>query len=262
MIAVFQRSPEIDDRPRRAWPGGLFFLMVFWTVASVVGADKSAAPDDDRPASMRGVEFWKGRAVIQVFGHVFALEDKADVATKYYWTLSDSAVGKVIECIDGNFVRVEFVDDKGWERIAVPEPKTEVKFDFDYDNYGAVESVNVSVVKKEGIRIGPRQWGRVIEEAGGRRIVEFPVECLGLQRPRVGDRVVRGPDWRAGHADGGSLPVGPLSAGDGDCSGEVTDEVDSDRYVKVRWNKTGREGFYRFDWRRYYDVEVPPPEGD
>lgn len=261
MIAAVRRTFVTARRHPRVWFKGACVAVACYATIAGTTAVEAAPADDDRPASMRGVEFWRGRSVIQVFGHVFAVHDKADVATKHYWKLDESAVGRVIECIEGNVVRVEYIDDTGWQRIAVPPPRTEVKFEFDYDNYGSINSVTKTTVTFEGIRVGPRQWGRVIDEAGKRRVVEFPVECLGLQRPRRGDRIVRGPDWRAGYADGGSRPVGSLSAGDEDCWGEVVEDVDADRYVKVRWNKTGREGFYRFDWRRYYDVEVPPNDG-
>lgn len=259
MIHSVRWPQMIASRPRRLWSGCGFLLMGFW--AAMAGAN----PADDGPASMRDVEFWRGRAVVQVFGHVFTLEDKANVATEFYWVLDESAVGKVTECIDGNVVRVEFSDSTGWGKTAVPPPETEIKttFTYGYDDYGKrVQSVDSVIVKKEGLRIPPRKWGRVIEDDGVRRVVEFPMELLGLKRPRRGDRVVRGPDWRAGHADGGSRPVGSLSPSDENCWGEVMEEYDADGYVKVRWNKTGREGFYRFDWRRYYDIEVPPPAGE
>lgn len=243
---------------RHAWrQRGWAFIAVCCCGVLVPGA-VDAEPMDDGPAADRA-DFWRGRSVIQVFGNVFAFHDEGDVATKYYWTLDSSAIGKVVEVIPGGkgtLVRVEFPDDTGWQRTDIPPPETTIKYNFDYDNYGRPESVNVTVVKKEGIRVGPREWGRIIDEAGQRRVVEFPVENLGLRRPRRGDVVVRGPDWRAGYADGGTQPEGPASAGDGECTGEVLEEPDAYRYVKVQWKKTGREGFYRFDKRRYYDVEV------
>jgi hypothetical protein len=255
MMLAFQ--PRITDGlpTERALQSWRFLLRaIFCFVILVVRAAETVSAGDEGPTAER-LEFWAGRDVIQVFGNVFAIEDKADVATEYYWVLEESAVGKVVELIDGNLVRAEFSSDTGWQRVAVPPPETKVSFNFDYDNYGYLEGVTKTVVTTRGIRVGPREWGRVVDEAGGRRLVEFPIENLGLPRPRRGQRVVRGPDWQAGHADGGAAPIGPVPPGS-EMTGEVISEPDSDRYVKVRWDKTGRECFYRFDRRRYYDIEL------
>ena len=251
------RSRLAVDGIRSAWPilGGRLSSVL--CVVAVTMASAGASQSGDEGPAIDRPDFWKkDRSVIQAFGNVFAFHDKADIATQYYWTLDDSAIGKVIEVIPGGrgtLVRAEFPDETGWERVSVPPPKTEIKWNFDYDNYGRPESATATVVRTEGIMVAPREWGRIIDEAGQRRVVEFPAEIVGLRRPQLGDRVLRGPDWRAGYADGGENPVGPASP---DCYGEVLEELGMDRYVKVRWDKTGREGFYRFDKRRYYDVEV------
>lgn len=253
MKTVVEQSAVAASMRVRVWTASILVGMSFFAAMP-----HGKAQEEDEPVAMRDRKFWEGRGVIQMFGHVFALHDKTNVATKYYWKLDESAVGKVVELIDGNMVRVEFSDATGWQRVAVPPPETTITYDFDYDNYyhRGVDSIKVTSVTREGIQVEPREWGRVIDETGERRRVEFPVECLGLQRLRPGQRVVRGPDWRAGFADGGSRPVGPASPGDEDCWGEVLEAADQDRYVKVRWNKTGRESCYRFDKRLFYDVEL------
>jgi len=238
-------------------------LLATAIVVEFLTAASFAAPveADGQPAAMRSVDFWQGKEVVQVFGHVLRKEDTANIAKKFYWTLDTSARGKVVEVVEldkGGVVRVEFPDETGWQQVAVPPPATKIEYNFDYDNYGRLESARAKVVTVEGIGLAEREWGKVIDEAGGRRLVEFPVECVGLPRPRPGQRVVRGADWRAGHADGGQAPVGPASPGDSECWGEVLAEPDEDRYVSVRWSKTGREGSYRFDKRRFYDLEVLP----
>jgi hypothetical protein len=218
----------------------------------------------ETPACVReGAKFWEGKYVIQVYGYVFAREDEDNVARKYYWKLGDAAIGKVVEGLDGGQFVVEFKDDNGWEKVEVPQEFQQRKvttIHYDYDNYGRVQGASMTTCTREGFQVGPRQWGRIIGEEGASRTVRFPWECLGLPRPKVGDKVVRGPDWRCGHADGGSKPAGQLPSGEADLWGEVIKKSDEDRYVFVRWDKTGRESAYRYDYRRFYDVMVVPSD--
>lgn len=209
------------------------------------------------PACMRDVGFWKDRNVIQVFGHVFAEEDESDVARRYFWRLGPSAVGKVVEVTPDDCCIVEFVDDTDWHREELPDDfkkRSETKIAYDRDNYGAIQGATITTVTREGIQVPAREWGRIVSTEGQRRVVKFPRECLGLPRPRIGDKVSRGPDWRAGHADGGANPVGAIHGNQAGFCGTVVGEHDADYYVLVRWDRTGRVCAYRYDKRRFYDV--------
>jgi hypothetical protein len=238
------------------WRPAVLLMIAFQaTVVCAMPADEDVVAGV--PACMRDVSFWKDRNVIQVFGCVFAEEDKGDVAKRYFWRLGPSAVGKVVEVTPDDCCIVEFGDDTDWHREELPDDlkkRSETKIAYDRDNYGAIQGATITTVTREGIQVPAREWGRIISAEDQRRSVKFPRECLGLPRPRLGDKVTRGPDWRAGHADGGANPVGLIHDNPAQFFGTVVGEHDADYYVLVRWDRTGRECAYRYDKRRFYDV--------
>lgn len=68
--------------------------------------------------------------------------------------------------------------------------------------------------------------------------------------PRFGDRVVRGPDWNKGSADGEAGLPGTIIKR----SPEDPSPRGRDGYVTVQWDATKRKGRYRWDYHRKFDV--------
>jgi len=76
-------------------------------------------------------------------------------------------------------------------------------------------------------------------------IVRFHETRLSIVAPGLGDRVIRGPDWAElwGDADGGEGGIGVV--------GRLRDDHG---WIVVKWERTGREGSYRWGIDGKYDL--------
>ena len=76
-------------------------------------------------------------------------------------------------------------------------------------------------------------------------LVRFHNSRLSIVAPGLGDRVIRGPDWVElwGDADGGEGGIGV-----------VVRLIDDDGWIVVKWERTGREGSYRWGINGKYDL--------
>lgn len=236
-------------------------LFAFPTVQAVEDADEAT-----RPAVLTDTRFWQDRRVVQVRGWVLDKTDNDGIMRKRYWTLGDAAVAKVTEILDGGEVICEFPGyDKGWQEHGINEQdRRRTKPQIYYDAYGDRWNVETYSYTEQGIPVNRSDHGILISDDSEEKVrkVRFPVNCIGLCRPRVGDRILRGPDWHAGRADGGPQPTGELPPSVRDQFwGTVIEPRDADGYMKVEWEQTGRKASYRFDCRRFYDI-VSMPDDD
>ena len=76
-------------------------------------------------------------------------------------------------------------------------------------------------------------------------LVRFHNSRLSIVAPGLGDRVIRGPDWAElwGDADGGEGGIGIV--------GRLRDDHG---WIVVKWERTGREGSYRWGIDGKYDL--------
>jgi hypothetical protein len=239
------RAKRLRRRDARTVLAGAIIAIPFVWVYPVTVAKAEVPAVFSRPERLIGVH------VVQKRGWVRDAEDHGDVIRKGYWTLDDvSAVGTVQAFHADGTVDVAFADETGWSRVDFTVTKVS-RTAVTYDKYG--DRLNLVSWTEEGVKIDPRDHGVIIAEDGNRRIVRFPLNCLALAPLKVGDRVVRGPDWNRGFSDGGDFPQGD-NGSVGDLWGEVIKEADADHYVKVKWSKTGIRESCRFDCRRKYDI--------
>lgn len=217
-------------------------------VGAIRAADEAA---DDVPASQREPEaFWRDKLVVQTRGWVLAQGDDDHIIRKEFWRLGPSAIGRVTALRADGMAIVEFENDTGWERQGFEEREVRTqRWDAEVDQYGRPVAVRMRESIKEGVQVEPGDHGHLLEvgENGKRRVVRFPLNCLGLAPPTSGARVVPGPDMHSHEKLGLKGDVGT-----------VVGIRDADHYIRVRWESTGREKVHRFDCRRHYDV-VPAP---
>lgn len=220
-------------------------------IGAGVGRSADEPPVDESsdgvPASLRKPEsFWPNRLVVQTRGWVLARGDDDHIIRKEYWTLGPAAIGRVTAVRADGMAIVEFENANGWERHGFEEREVRSqRWDAELDQYGRPVAIRMRESVREGIQVEPGDHGHLVEvdDGGKRRTVRFPLNCLGLAPPQPGMRVVPGPDLEPSEARRLARDVGT-----------VVGHRDADHYVRVRWASTGREKFYRFDRRRFYDV--------
>jgi len=209
-------------------------------------------------------KFWTGKKVFQKRGIV--VEDQDFIVRDRYWELDTNAVGKVVGVRQtgmGPICRVVFVDNEHWQKRGFekkPVSQTVEKQSLQVTHAG-YEAVSISTSYRiEGVAVDRRLCGQIVSEDGTQRIVEFPAALLSRAMPRLNDKVVRGPDWCDGYADGGGVPIGQVEAGAAGCEGVVVKERDRDGNIDIEWVRTGRVTTHRFDSRDFYDIELAEKE--
>lgn len=217
-------------------------------IACVLQGMAAIGNDDELgPWSLRDLGFWQDRFVVQTRGWVLAPGDRDHIIRKEYWRLGPAAIGRVTAVREDLTAIVEFETDKGWEKCGFAEREIRSqRMTVENDQYGRPIAVRVSETVREGIQVEPGDHGHLLEvdDDGQRRVVQFPLNCLGLAVPSPGMRVVPGPD----------LPPHEARRVEG-MMGTVVEPRDADHYLTVRWDDgTDRERPYRFDRRRHYDV--------
>lgn len=211
---------------------------------------------------------WRGQPVFQKRGIVME-EKEGDIVYQGYWVLDRSAIGVVEEVrLSPKMPKlvVRFPNRNGWERRVLEiqrettdTTQTRMSIRPSYAGDGAeIEKDEVTVrYEKVGMKVDPAVAGHIIGEEGDSTVVELPMNLVGRARPLVGSRVIRGPDWCDGFADGGSVPFGPnpkpLAF-----TGEVVEERDVNGCVTVRWEQTGRVTAHRYDVSGFYDLQPLP----
>ena len=200
--------------------------------------------DEGYAALDQDPSLWVGKLIVQRRGWVLDKDGPDNLIKEGYWELHSDAKGEVVSVSDDGFCTVHFDDKTGWERHELQvKSRTYVKAYYDY--YG-----NVFLEKwtKEGMSVNPDDHGRIVDEQDG-ITVRFRLLLVGMSNPRVGAKVVRGPDWPKRR-----FVDGCLDENDGPCIGEVVEPVGKDFYIRVKWEKTGLIEAHRFDCRRRYDV--------
>jgi hypothetical protein len=167
----------------------------------------------------------------------------------HFWQLHyESAVGEVEKIEKGGFAVVRFDSDVGWVSDTVNEQR---RVFYDYWN----EEFFV-VIRQETATFRPDENGLLLSgEAAPRQLnvpirVRFPLACISFPPPQFGDRVVRGPDWNKGLADGEPGLGGTIIRR----SPDDPSPRGRDGYVTVEWDATRRKGRYRWDYHRKFDV--------
>jgi hypothetical protein len=206
------------------------------------------APAADRYAGLVGAKVTQKRGIVCTTPDcvVYGTPDKG---ADHGWRLDyERAVGVVKEIDREGRAIVEFATPAGWSQYRLGEKATLVR---DYWN-----EEFIIIHKAESEIFNPKDNGLLLsgEDAAGQLIVpvrvSFPLSCISFPPPKFGDRVVRGPDWNKGTADGepgfkGTIirrsPLDPSPRG-------------RDGYVTVEWDATRRKGRYRWDYLRKFDV--------
>jgi hypothetical protein len=201
-------------------------------------------------------QFWKGKEVFQKRGIV--VEDKDFVIRKRWWELSRYHVGTVQDVdVDhrGGSATVLFRNKPKWmEKPGGPGQASSKEQSITVTRDGYPKHTIAISSRAEGIAVDEKCCGLLIKEEAESCCVEFPWALLALVWPEMNDRVVRGPDWCDGYADGGNTPFGPNTNVDKKCIGVVRSSRDSQGYVEVEWEVTGRITSHRVDVRNFYDV--------
>jgi hypothetical protein len=226
-------------------------------VGSLVGFSTSLRDASGQVSSgLIGAKVTQKRGVVCVSDDFVVYRVAHDKGADHCWKLDyERAVGVVEKIEKGGFAVVRFETNRGWDRYVVND-RAVVR---DYWN----EELYIAH-KAESAMFRPNENGLLLTgEDGSQQLnlpirVRFPLGCVSFPPPRFGDRVVRGPDWNKGAADGepgleGTIiqrsPVDPSPRG-------------RDGYVTVQWDATRRKGRYRWDYHRKFDVipaNVQPP---
>ena len=229
--------------------------------------DRSVTPLRDRDPE----KFWgRHRRVCQTRGIV--IKDQ-DYVVKYkegrWWKLDTHVVGTVVEVKRndlGVIVQVLFQNRSLWNEqtfTETPESVTTQTSEIKLTRDGVREDSVTYTRRQIGVAVPKEKCGLIVREEGDAAYVNFPELLLSYEIPVANDRVIRGPDWFDGYADGGETPFGDLGEGRNHYYGDVTENRDPDGNIEVSWIKTGRKTLHRFDSpSRHVDVEKLPPAND
>ncbi len=215
--------------------------------------DLNAAPPVQRVDPVR---FWLEKNVIQVRGIV--VEDPDFIVRDRYWVLNDVCVGVVVavdDTLNPCVCSVRFSGQENWQQKGF-EKQVEGTVETKIVHDGYETHVLQTFVRNNGVQVEPSICGLIqasSQEQGV--VVRFPVSLLSLERPRMGDEVIRAADWRLGYADGGGKPVGLLDKREElECLGTIVGNRTEDGVMRVRWAKTERISLVRFDQMGFFDV--------
>jgi hypothetical protein len=237
------------------------------------------------------VKAWMGQLVNQESGGfieadgrmrvVHVIQSRDDLVRDQYWTLDEGAVGCVM--------RVDVVEDRphltvyyvrfegspeaspGWTAHRLPfrdrvEMVATERTQVDYSEGSGIArttDVQSETKRREGFELESGSVGNIVEVNEDHMIVRYTTDSvLARKRPRVGDLVVRGPDWCGGYADGGETPWGPHTESQQVnvpiYTGRVVSEGLNGNELRVKWDITDRITAHRFNVGRFYDVQVVP----
>jgi hypothetical protein len=229
--------------------------------------DRSVKPLRDRDPQ----KFWgRHRRVCQTKGIV--IKDK-DYVVKYkegkWWKLDTHVVGTVVEVRRndlGVVVQVLFKNRNLWGEqtfTETPESVTTQTSEITLTRAGVREDRVTYTRRQIGVAVPKESCGLIVREEGDAAYVDFPEGLLSYEIPGANDRVIRGPDWFDGYADGGETPFGDLGEGRDQYYGDVMGNRDTDGIIEVLWMKTGRKTVHRSNSpSRHVDVEKLPPAND
>jgi hypothetical protein len=263
--------------------------------AGAFGQDDVEPPEAKIPLVDRDkVRAWTDQLVNQESGGtiiadgtvrvVHVIRSPDDLVRDQYWTLNEGAVGRVM--------RVDVVEDRpeltvyhvrfegspddspGWTKhrlefknrkeVEAIEQKR-IELSEGSGTLTATTEVRAEVKDREGFKLLSGSVGNITEVNTDHMIVRYTTDgILARKRPRVGDLVVRGPDWCSGYADGGEKAWGqhPESQ-EGNLpiyTGRVVSEGLNGNELKVKWDITGRVTAHRFNVDRFYDVQLVPDQ--
>jgi hypothetical protein len=215
------------------------FVACCWTEPAAYGEPLSG---------LVGARVTQKRGVVCISDDFVVYRTAHDKGSDHCWKLDyERAVGVVEKIEKGRFAIVRFDTARGWDCYVVNDRA--VLRDYWNDELYVVhkaESANFRA-DENGLLLSGEDDGRQLKLPIRAR---FPLACISFPPPRFGDRVVRGPDWNKGSADGeagleGTIiqrsPVDPSPRG-------------RDGYVTVQWDATRRKGRYRWDYHRKFDV--------
>jgi hypothetical protein len=205
------------------------------------------------PARQRDSKrFWLTAPVFQKNGIVIEDEDYI-VRTKYY-VLDSRAVGEVVDVRDtdeGAVCTVRFQDRSLWqvnELNKKPVSQTEAQTTMKVTRDGLDAETIATTYRIEGYAVSSSKCGVIKkQENEGTLLVEFPASLLSYELPRMGDKVVRGPDWQDGYVDGNDHPIGRPDKTVADYYGLVVENRNAEGYIHVKWAVTNRVTVHRFD---------------
>jgi hypothetical protein len=221
-------------------------------------------------------KFWQDRYVYQKQGVVIG--DTDFVVREQFWVLDSRHVGRVesVAITDaGVRCRVLFSSMDTWTKQGIPmQVKSETQ-EVELEEKRPGEEprrikgeIRVTTTEKPEVAVSRGDVGFIVERLDdGTVLVEFPAELLRLELPRMNDRVVRGPDWSVGYADGGDSPYGEAIGDSENAIGRVLASADADGNFDIEWEATGRTSTARFDAAAgFYDVvkvhtESPQEDG-
>lgn len=244
--------------------------------------------DRDPQAAWSGQAVWQrlcgSFTADQVDKQVSVIEGSGDLVRDRYWILNEAAIGIVesVEIADSRGVAhidVVFaggIDDPKQMPVGWVEQNLEYKNRIETDtqsqttvneSYGGGVTIDKTEHSESKERVGfpiSGPFGRIVDRRPGSVVVRYNTDrALERRRPRLNDRVVRGPDWRGGAADGYVLDrwaQHPATVGGraSPFTGTVIDEGAGANDLLVKWDRTGRVTAHRFNVARFYDVQVVP----
>ncbi len=232
----------------RVWRIAIMATAVVSVAFRVLGADPSSM--------LLGARVTQKRGIVCITDDFVVRGADGGSAAVHGWLLDkETAVGVVEKIEKGGFAVVRFDNTTGWSRYEF-EPEKKVYYDYWNREFFVV-------VRNKTANFRPDENGLLLSgendtsELNVPIRVRLPVACISFPPPKLGDRVVRGPDWNKGSADGQPGLEGTIirrSPDDLIARGR-------DGYVTVEWDATRRKGRYRWDYLRKFDViPVKEPE--
>lgn len=276
------------------------FLLIVGLIMFNQGARRSLGQDEIEPPEAAipmvdrdKVKAWMDQLVNQESGGtvkadgrmrvVHVIQSPDDLVRDQYWTLDEGAVGRV--------TRVDVVEDRpelavyhvrfegspeaspGWTTHRLPyrdrvETLAKERTRIEYSEGSGITrttDVQAETKRREGFELLSGSVGNIVEVNEDHMIVRYTTDrILARKRPRVGDLVVRGPDWCGGYADGGETAWGQHPESQhGNLpiyTGRVVSEGLNGNELRVKWDITGRVTAHRFNVGRFYDVQVIPDQ--
>jgi len=290
---------SLESRSREA-SARIALLMLMLVIAWASDPRGSRSDDDIEPPEAAiplidrdKVKAWSGQLVNQASGgtiqadglvrEVHVIKSLDDLVRDTYWTLDEAAVGRVL--------RVDVVEDRpeltvyhvrfegspddspGWTKHRLPyrdrvETFANERTRTDFSEGSGVSTttdIHAETKHRVGFELRSGSVGKITEINADHMMVRYTTDgILTRKRPRVGDLVVRGPDWCGGYADGGETPWGQHPESQhGNLpiyTGRVVSEGLNGNELRVKWDITGRVTAHRFNVGRFYDVQVVPDQ--
>jgi hypothetical protein len=219
------------------------------TVLAVLAAAGGRVQGADLLSGLVGAKVTQKRGVVCITNDFVVNRAAGGKGADHCWQLDhESAVGVVEKLEKGGFAIVRFDTSIGWSPYVVNDQKR-VLYDYWNEEF-------VVVFRRETAAFRPDENGLLLSgESGPSQLnlpirVRFPLACISFPPPQFGARVVRGPDWNKGSADGEPGLAGTIIRR----SPDDPSPRGRDGYVTVEWDATRRKGRYRWDYLRKFDV--------